>query len=232
MPGQGLDRRARRVVGAVRPAGQVGAHGDDDGHRGAAPGHGHGDVPERHADRRLRLVHGDDDLVDGRVGQGVERDELGEPLDEVVGLALDAGEGRCADPAVVHRVGEVVGGTGRGEVDRELDVDDELLPLAALVLEHPVVAATAHPGEPDAVGCRAAHDVPRGGVRSPSASATSSASTVATTSCTRTHHTPCRATCTVVAAVATSRSSGGRAVSRLRPTAPRKVLREVPTSTR
>jgi hypothetical protein len=66
-------------------------------------------------------------------------------LDEVEGLTLDASQRRSADLAVVDGVDEVVTGPGRGEVDGQRDVDDELLPLAALVLEDPVEPAAPHP---------------------------------------------------------------------------------------
>ena len=224
-----LDRGAHGVVRALLAARQVRPDGHDHRHRRAASGDRDRDVAEGHADRRLRLVHGDGHLVDRGVIEGVLATQLGEPLDEVVGLALDPGQHGSADRAVVDGVGEVVAGTGRREVDGELDVDDELLALAALVVEDPVEAPAPDPRQPDAVARHAAH---RSLPKPCRASTTSSASTVATTSCTRTHHTPCRATCTVVAAVTTSRSSGGRAVSAVRPTAPRKVLREVPTTTR
>jgi len=132
-------------------------------------------------------VHRDGDFVDLVVPQRIRGDDLGQPLDEVVGVALDAGQRCRTDLAVVDRVGEVVGGARWREVEGQLDVDDELLPLAALVLEDAVEAAAAHAREPDAVGPGAVH---RSSSDPRSASVTSRASTVATTSCTRTHHTP------------------------------------------
>ena len=108
--GERLDGGCRGLLRRAGPSGQVRADGDDDRHGLTTPGHRDRDVAERHPDGRLRLVHGDGDLVDGRVGEGVLGDERGEPLDEVVRLALDAGEGRGTDVAVVDGVREVVGG--------------------------------------------------------------------------------------------------------------------------
>ena len=60
---------------------------------------------------------------------------------------VDARQHGGPDLPVVHGVAEVVAATRRPEVDGELDVDDEVLALAALVLEDPVVAAPARDDE-------------------------------------------------------------------------------------
>ena len=98
------------------------------------------------------------------------------------------GEHGGADLAVVDGVGEVVAGAGRREVDGELDVDDELLALAPLVVEDAVVAAAA---DAPTAGCGRASR--RLTARSPwPCRRLDHVERVdrRATSCTRTHHTP------------------------------------------
>jgi hypothetical protein len=85
------------------------------------------------------------------VGQHHVGDAGGHRLDEVARLARHDRGRALGELAVVQGVDEVVGRGGRGEVHPHRDVDDELLPVAALVLEHPVVAAHTQTAQLDPV---------------------------------------------------------------------------------
>ena len=67
---------------------------------------------------------------------GRASDPVGDPgrerLDEVQGLALDEGHTSAGDLGVVDGVGQVVAGTGRGQVDRHDDVHEEGLAVTLL----------------------------------------------------------------------------------------------------
>ena len=54
--------------------------------------------------------------------------------------------------SVVDGVGEIIGGGGRGEVGPQHQVHQEVLAVALLVLEDPVVAANLQPLQLDPVG--------------------------------------------------------------------------------
>ena len=124
--------------------------------------------------------------------------------------------------AVVERVGEVVAGRGGREVDPHRDVDDEVLPVAALVVEHAVVcrersSRATRSGRATSLG-HAVDDF-EGVDRGPHV----------------VHpHAPCpvRPASAEITAVAVSRPSGGRGLpSASASRAPRKRLRDAPTST-
>ena len=103
-------------------------------------------------DRGLWLVHGDGGPPDPGVGQAGGEQPVGEGLDQVDRVAGDDGDQRVGEFAVVHGVGDVVGARRGAEVEFEDDVDDEVLPFAALEVVHAVVAAGPQPGQGDAVG--------------------------------------------------------------------------------
>ena len=91
----------------------------------------------------MRLVQRDLDGEHPPVGQHPVRDARGDGLDEVVRLARHDRRRALGQLAVVQRVDEVVRSGGGGEIHPHGDVDDEVLPVAALVVEDAVVAA--HP---------------------------------------------------------------------------------------
>ena len=62
-------------------------------------------------------MHRDLDLVDRRPAQGNAGDALGDGLDEVDRIALDRGDDRLGELAVVNGAPEVVARCGRREVD-------------------------------------------------------------------------------------------------------------------
>src|SRR6185437_9562256 len=119
------------------------------------------------------------------------------------------------------------------EVHPHRDVDDELLPVAALVLKHPVMAAYPEPAQLDPV----VHDGPSPEVRARDAPrchavATATASIDDATSCTRTPHAPRSAASPVMTAEARSRPAGGlSAPSASASRCPRNRFRDAPTST-
>ena len=69
------------------------------------------------------------------------------------GPADDVG-GPLGQRAVVEGVGQVVAGRRGGQVDPHRDVDDEVLAVAALVVEHPVVAANGQAAQLDSISHR------------------------------------------------------------------------------
>ena len=132
----------------------------------------------------------------------------GQRLDQVDGFTRDDGVHLLGEVAVVHGVGEVVRRGRRAGVDVQDDVDDELLPLAALEVEDAVETLGAQTDQLDPV--REGGVGRRGHVAAPlvQARATRTASRVGGTSCTRTAQTPAAAASALVAAVAASRSGG------------------------
>ena len=192
------------------------------------------DVGELQRDRGVRLVHRHLDRLHPRVGEHVVRDPAGDRLDQVGGRAGDDRGGALRELAVVQGVGEVVGRGGGGEVQPDGDVDDEVLPVAALVLvDTPWWPRTRRPRS--AMRSLTARYRGRAGARAaPSciAAATATASMDDATSCTRTPQAPAAATSAVIAAVAdlaAVRRAG--APSSPASSSPRNRLREAPTST-
>lgn len=149
MPLEGGDRLVEggRGVAEVRPEGQIRLRGlhrlpHACGRRGAAGAFdGDRDVGERAGDGGAGFV--DDDLDMVGQAQAVVGDRLGEGLDEVEGGALDDRRDVLGELPVVNGLGDVVGRGGSRRRGVEDDIDDEVLALALLELEDPVVAA--HP---------------------------------------------------------------------------------------
>src|SRR5205814_1770407 len=137
----------------------------------------------------------------------VIRDRLGDRFEEMEGSGLDDLADEVEDAPVVDRRPQVVGRAGGAQIERQLDVDLERLRLGSFPVMVTVAAVEAHVREDDPV----AH----GGCLT-MASAIRAARALARTSWTRTMSTPARIARTVVATVASTRSSGGRSTTRPR----------------
>src|ERR1700736_2281328 len=123
---------------------------------------GDGDVVERQRDRRLWLVDGDLDGVNPLVAHHVVGAFCGHRFDQIPGRAThDVGHPR-GERAVVQRVGQVVAGGGAVEIDPHGDVDDELLTVPSLMLEHSVTAADGQAAQLDSVSHPSAPCTPGG----------------------------------------------------------------------
>jgi hypothetical protein len=132
-------------------------------------------------------VQGHLDGDDARVLHHRLGDARRDRLDQVARLTAHDRGRALGELAVVQGVGQVVGGGGGREVHPHGEVHDELLPVAALVLEHPVVAPHQQAAQLDPVG----HGVPSPAARAREAPrfhavATATASSDEATSCTRT----------------------------------------------
>jgi len=96
-------------------------------------------------------VHRDVDRDDLAVGQHGRGDPLGDGLDQVGGLPREHACDLLGQHAVVERVREIVGRRGAPGVEVRDHVRPEHLPLATLVLEHPVVADRGDADQTDLV---------------------------------------------------------------------------------
>mgnify|MGYP001346170586 CR=1 FL=1 len=137
---------------------QVAAQGDHERVLQAS-GDGDADVGEGMRDGCGGFVHRHLDGMDARKRQAVTRDGLGEGFDEVVGGAGDPRHRKVGHGGVVDRVGQGVAAPGGAVVGAEHDIDDELLPVALLVVEDAVKTRGAQAGQRDAV-CRVSHSWP------------------------------------------------------------------------
>ena len=102
-------------------------------------------------------MHHNLDGVDPFVGHHVLGDLAGDGLDQVAWRPGDDLGGALRQPAVVEGVGKVVAGGRGGEVDPHGDVDDEVLAVAALVVEDAVIAANGQAAQFDSIS----HSIPR-----------------------------------------------------------------------
>ena len=75
----------------------------------------------------------------------------GDSLDQIAGGATDDVGGALGKNAVVERIDEVIAGCSGREVDPDSDVNDEVLAVAPLMLEHPVVAPNRQAAQLDTV---------------------------------------------------------------------------------
>ena len=96
-------------------------------------------------------MHDDFDGMNPGIGHHVLGDLGGDRLDEVARRTGDDAGSPRGQYAVVEGVGKVVAGCRVGEVDPDDDVDDEVLAVAAFVVEHAVVAADVEPAQLDSV---------------------------------------------------------------------------------
>src|SRR6266542_578185 len=246
---------APRAVSLAHPAGRH-------GHRrfrpiaasSALPADRYGHVIEGLRDRGLRLVHGDLRLRHAPVGQAGRSQAAGQRLDQPDRLAGDDGRQPSGQRAVVDGMRQVIGLRCRPGVRPYHGVDDELLAVAALVLEHAVPTADpqaaqldpvqGHAGSPPpACGAARCPAGPPGSADSPGPetpsgpairqrAATRTASALAATACTRTHHAPAAAASAVSAMVASSEPANGRGVpSAAASRRPMKRFLDAPTST-
>jgi hypothetical protein len=97
------------------------------------------DVVERHRDRCMGLVDGYGDGRNHPLRQTDVGEPLGEGLDEVHRIGGDRLVQALRELAVVNGRGQVVGTRCRPGVQREVDVDDELLAVSALSGKYPVM---------------------------------------------------------------------------------------------
>src|SRR5215475_4409826 len=175
----------------------------------------------------MGLVDGDLYLLDARFRQASLRQPLRQRLDQPHRRPAGQPHQPVGDGAIVDGKGKIVVG-GRGpRIQPQNGVDDELLAVAALVLANTMPREHAQPFQRDPVQ---AH------VTAPAASRqacpTRTASALARTSWTRTHHAPAAAASAVTATVASSLSANGRAEpSGPASSLPRNRLREAPMMT-
>ena len=113
-----------------------------------------GYVAKSQRDRCLGLVHDDFDGVNPGIGHHVLGDLRGDGLDEVARRTADDIGCPLGQYAVVEGVGQVVAGGRGGEVDPDRDVDDEVLAVAAFVVEDAVVTADVQALQFDAISHR------------------------------------------------------------------------------
>src|SRR5262249_51380827 len=142
-------------------------------------------------------------------------DGAGGSFDQAIAARRERLRRRLDDARIGHRVDQFVARRRVGEVDRELEIDDEPLPDLLLVRHDAMMGVDEKTLDEDGV----AHD------RSRSAAATLSACTVSATSCTRRIAAPWRTEARCAAIDPPIRRSGGAGE-----TASMKRLREAPTS--
>ena len=173
---------------------------------------------------RRRLVHDDLDGVHPLVGHHVLGDLACHRLDQIAWRPADDVGGPLGQRAVVERVGEVVAGRRRRQIDPHRDVDDEVLAVAPLVVEHAVVCRERS-SRATRFGQPSHSDRPR--LDAPSARRPRPARRAPA------HPTPrAGAASAEITAVAVSRPPGGRgSPSGTGQQGPRKRLRDAPTST-
>ena len=170
------------------------------------------EVVEGVGHRRLGLVHRDADERQREPLDQVVCHHRGQALDQVVRPALDQLDHPIADRAVVDGILEAVGRSRLVAERLQGEVDQEVLAVAALVLEHPVAGEHLQAADLDQHAAR---------IRAQ----TSSASRLGRTSCTRNIHAPRSSAATLAAMVAARRWVSSRPVI-----APRNRLRETAIS--
>src|SRR5579862_269368 len=173
------------------------------------------DIGEGRGDRRVRLVHGDADaadlweLVEHRVG-----DRAGGGFDQAIAAGAECLTRRLHRRVVGHRVLELVGARGLGEVDVERQIEPEGLADLGLVLHHAVVGVEGETADEYRVAHRACR----------MAAATASACAVAATSWVRIMAAPCSAARRWAAIDPGNRAAGSDGTTKLM-----KRLRDAPT---
>src|SRR3954471_6941057 len=164
-------------------------------------------MPERSTEANGGLADPDDDLVDRVIGEHLGRDRLRDGLEQLVAPGLHDPPADVVYRRVVDRPCKVVSGSGRRQVERQLDVDLERLRLRAFFGMDPVTSLELHVLEDDPIGHRAVRGVagrdsqPAGRQPRTMASATLVARRFGRTSWTRTTPTPAATPRTVVAIV-------------------------------
>jgi hypothetical protein len=121
------------------------------------------DVVERHRDRGMGFVNRHVDRGDRLLGEADVGQALGECLDEVDGVGGDRLVQALGELTVVDRSRQVVHPGRDPGVERQLDVDDELLAVSALCGKYPVVPDGTYPPKPQPVGrpfLRVGYDAP------------------------------------------------------------------------
>ena len=91
------------------------------------------------------------DGVHPLVGHDVVGDLRGHRLDQIARRTRHDVGGPLRQPAVVEGVGEIVTGRRGREVDPDRDVDDEVLTVAALMVEYSVVSPNGQPAQFDSI---------------------------------------------------------------------------------
>ena len=110
-------------VAARRSARQIGARAFDR------------DADVARAADRARLVDRQPDPLDAELLEHQQRDAVRQRLDELELGRADVGDDALRDLLVVERVGDVVAFGGAPAVNRQFEVDDDLLPDAPLPVD-------------------------------------------------------------------------------------------------
>jgi hypothetical protein len=101
--------------------------------------------------RRLRLVHGDLNALDGLVTQARQRNSLGKGFNQVQRVPFDICRDRLRESTIVDGLLKIISARCRGQIKGAADIDNERLALLALVVEHTMVAEGGYSSQADPI---------------------------------------------------------------------------------
>jgi hypothetical protein len=104
---------------------------------------------DRH--RRLRLVHGDFDALNGVIAQARQSNSVGKGFDQVQRVPFHVGSDRLRQSSVIDRLTKIIRPRCQREVQGAVHVDDESLALPALEVEDAVVTEGGDSSQADPI---------------------------------------------------------------------------------